>query len=45
LVGPAVAVVTGLLGFVLANYYDYPPGQTVTAVQCVVLLFVWFARR
>lgn len=44
-VGPIVAVVTGVFGFVLANHYDYPPGQTVTAVQCAGLLLVWLVRR
>jgi ABC-type Mn2+/Zn2+ transport system permease subunit len=42
---PVVALATGLCGFVLANYYDYPPGQTVTAVQCAALLLVWLPRR
>jgi zinc transport system permease protein len=44
-VAPVVALATGLIGFVLANYYDYPPGQTVSAVQCATVFLAWMVRR
>jgi ABC-type Mn2+/Zn2+ transport system permease subunit len=42
---PAVALASGVLGFVCANHYDLPPGQTVAAVQCALLVAAWTARR
>jgi ABC-type Mn2+/Zn2+ transport system permease subunit len=44
-VSPAVAVGTGVIGFVLAHCYDYPPGQMTVALSCVLLLLAWFIRR
>jgi ABC-type Mn2+/Zn2+ transport system permease subunit len=38
---PLVALITGILSFVLANYYDYPPGQMATAVLCCLLVVAW----
>ena len=43
-VAPIVALTTGLCGFVLANYFDYPPGQTVAAIQCLALAAAWLVR-
>jgi ABC-type Mn2+/Zn2+ transport system permease subunit len=36
-VAPLIALGTGAAGFVLANYYDYPPGQMVVALLCALL--------
>ncbi|MGZ3560180.1 MAG: metal ABC transporter permease [Thermodesulfobacteriota bacterium] len=44
-VAPIVAMVIGIIGFVLANYYDYPPGQMTVAFFCLLLVSVWFFRR
>jgi ABC-type Mn2+/Zn2+ transport system permease subunit len=45
LVAPLVAVGTGVLGFLLANQYDYPPGQMIVALFCLELIIVWVFRR
>jgi ABC-type Mn2+/Zn2+ transport system permease subunit len=44
-VAPVVAMVIGIIGFVLANYYDYPPGQMTVALFCLLLVLVWLFRR
>jgi len=36
-VAPLVAVVTGVVGFVLAHYYDLPPAQTAVGLLCGLL--------
>lgn len=41
---PLVALTTGILSFMLANYYDYPPGQMATAVLCFSLVVAWFVH-
>ncbi|HXG17748.1 MAG TPA: iron chelate uptake ABC transporter family permease subunit [Methylomirabilota bacterium] len=41
---PLLACGTGVVAFVFANHYDYPPGQTATAGLCAVLLGVWILR-
>jgi manganese/iron transport system permease protein len=41
---PGVAFATGVASFVLANYYDYPPGQMATAGFCLLLVVAWFVR-
>jgi manganese/iron transport system permease protein len=38
---PLVALITGILSFMLANYYDYPPGQMATTVLCFSLVVAW----
>jgi ABC-type Mn2+/Zn2+ transport system permease subunit len=43
-VAPAVALVSGMIGFFLANGFDDPPGQTVAAVQCAMLVVAWVVR-
>ena len=43
-VSPVIALSTGVVAFVLANHYDYPPGQTATAVLCLLLLLAWSFR-
>jgi ABC-type Mn2+/Zn2+ transport system permease subunit len=44
-VAPLLAVGTGILGFILANHYDYPPGQMTVALFCVELAMAWASRR
>ena len=41
LLAPVIAVGTALVGFVLANYYDYPPTQATVALQCLLLCGSW----
>jgi ABC-type Mn2+/Zn2+ transport system permease subunit len=36
-VAPLVALATAAVGFVLANYYDYPPAQMTVAILCALL--------
>lgn len=43
-VSPAITLATGIVAFILANHYDYPPGQTATAGLCLLLLLAWAAR-
>jgi ABC-type Mn2+/Zn2+ transport system permease subunit len=45
LVAPVVALLLGITGFVLANGYDYPPGQMTVALFCLLLVLVWIFRR
>ena len=45
LVAPIVAVGTGAIGFLLANQYDYPPGQMTVALFCLGLTIAWIFRR
>jgi ABC-type Mn2+/Zn2+ transport system permease subunit len=44
-VSPAVAVGTGVIGFILAHHYDYPPGQMTVALFCLGLIGAWLLRR
>lgn len=44
LTSPVIALSTGIVAFILANHYDYPPGQTATAVLCLLLLLAWSFR-
>jgi ABC-type Mn2+/Zn2+ transport system permease subunit len=44
-VAPVVAILAGITGFVLANDYDYPPGQMTVALYCLLLVLVWTFRR
>jgi zinc transport system permease protein len=41
-VSPAIALGAGIVAFILANYYDYPPGQMATACLCFLLVLAWF---
>jgi ABC-type Mn2+/Zn2+ transport system permease subunit len=45
LVAPIVAIGTGAIGFLLANQYDYPPGQMTVALFCLGLTIAWIFRR
>jgi ABC-type Mn2+/Zn2+ transport system permease subunit len=42
-VAPAAAVATAAAGFVLANHYDFPPGQMTVALLCALLALGWGA--
>lgn len=44
-VAPLLAVACGVVGFVLANHFDDPPGQTAVVVQAAVVALVWLRRR
>jgi ABC-type Mn2+/Zn2+ transport system permease subunit len=44
-ISPIVAVGAGVVGFILANQYDYPPGQLTVALLCFLLMIAWFLRR
>jgi ABC-type Mn2+/Zn2+ transport system permease subunit len=44
-VAPLVAVSTGAVGFVLANYYDDPPAQMTVVLLCLLLVVAWVVRR
>ncbi len=41
---PCTSLGTGGLAFVLANHYDYPPGQTAAACLCALLAGAWLLR-
>jgi ABC-type Mn2+/Zn2+ transport system permease subunit len=43
-VSPAIALATGMVAVVLANHYDYPPGQAATACLCLLLMLAWSFR-
>jgi ABC-type Mn2+/Zn2+ transport system permease subunit len=44
-VSPVIAVVTGVIAFILANHFDYPPGQMTVAFFCLELVAAWIVRR
>lgn len=44
LLSPLVALVTGTIGFVLANHYDYPPAQMAVVLLCLSLALAWASR-
>ena len=41
---PCISLATGVLAFVLANHYDFPPGQAAAACLCVLLAGAWLLR-
>ena len=43
-VAPAVSLLTGVLAFVLANHYDYPPGQMAAACLSGLVAGAWLFR-
>lgn len=45
LVAPLVALGTGMVGFVLAHHYDYPPAQMTVALLGFTLIIAWLLRR
>jgi ABC-type Mn2+/Zn2+ transport system permease subunit len=44
LMAPAIALASGVLGFGIANHYDYPPAQLTVALLAVLLVLVWSCR-
>jgi ABC-type Mn2+/Zn2+ transport system permease subunit len=44
-VAPAAGLATAAAGFVLANHYDFPPGQMTVALLCGLLALVWTVGR
>jgi ABC-type Mn2+/Zn2+ transport system permease subunit len=44
LVAPLVALLTGTAGFVIANYYDFPPAQMTVALLATVVAGAWVYR-
>ncbi|HZR45412.1 MAG TPA: iron chelate uptake ABC transporter family permease subunit [Candidatus Manganitrophaceae bacterium] len=44
-VSPIVAVAAGVAGFMIANDYDYPPGQMTVALLSLLLVGAWGVRR
>ena len=44
-VSPVVALAAAIVGFVLANYWDLPPGQAAVALLAVALVGAWIVRR
>jgi ABC-type Mn2+/Zn2+ transport system permease subunit len=44
-IAPIVAFLANLVGFVLANRYDFPPAQMNVALLCLMLLLAWGIRR
>ncbi len=44
-VSPVLAVAIATVGFVLANYYDFPPAQMTVALACVLLIVAWAVPR
>jgi ABC-type Mn2+/Zn2+ transport system permease subunit len=44
LLAPCIAVGVGVVGFVLANHFDYPPAQMTVALLSVLLLITWPLR-
>lgn len=44
-VAPVVAMAAGVAGFMIANHYDYPPGQMTVALLSFLLVAAWAVRR
>ncbi|HSP98253.1 MAG TPA: iron chelate uptake ABC transporter family permease subunit [Candidatus Dormibacteraeota bacterium] len=44
-VAPLLALLAGVVGFVLANHSDDPPGQMAVVVQAVMVAAAWGVRR
>lgn len=44
-VAPLVAVAAGVIGFVVANYYDFPPAQMATCLSALALPLSWTRRK
>ncbi len=41
---PLIALVAALLGFMLANYFDFPPAQVIVVLLSFVFGLSWFIR-
>ncbi|MHB8066523.1 MAG: metal ABC transporter permease [Desulfobaccales bacterium] len=44
-VAPLASLGAGVLGFILANHYDFPPAQMTVALLCLGLGLAWVWRR
>jgi ABC-type Mn2+/Zn2+ transport system permease subunit len=44
LVAPLLALSTGIVGFVLAHHYDFPPAQMTVALLGLMLVMAWGFR-
>lgn len=44
-VSPLVGLAAAIVGFVIANDRDLPPGQAAVAILCVALVAAWGVRR
>jgi ABC-type Mn2+/Zn2+ transport system permease subunit len=44
IVAPCVALGAGVVGFVVANYYDYPPAQMTVALLSLAFVVAWGRR-
>jgi ABC-type Mn2+/Zn2+ transport system permease subunit len=42
---PLIGIAVSVLGFVIANHHDYPPGQMTVVLLCLVLPATWIIRR
>ena len=38
---PCISLATGVIAFVLANDYDFPPGQTSTVICSCKIPIIW----
>jgi ABC-type Mn2+/Zn2+ transport system permease subunit len=43
-VAPLIYLLAGVLGFMLANHYDFPPAQMTVALLCLWLCLAWLWR-
>lgn len=44
-IAPLASLGAGVLGFILANHYDFPPAQMTVALLCLILCIAWILRR
>jgi ABC-type Mn2+/Zn2+ transport system permease subunit len=44
-VAPVAGVLSSVAAFVIANEYDYPPGQMTVAILSAVVVLAWIVRR
>ena len=41
---PSISLISGIFAFVLANHYDFPPGQMAAAILSFFLVLAWTYR-
>ena len=41
---PGISLISGIVSFVLANHYDFPPGQMAAAMLSFLLVLAWAYR-
>ena len=44
IVAPIVATISVVSGLILANYYNYPPGQMIIVIMGTILVFSWLVQ-